>query len=266
MAWLASAALLVFVGNAQADDDGASSSNKITGIVTLGANLNYGASYPGAAHNNLSAMPSFDWRRMGEPEEYSPADDNFDFSLFDWRGFSIGPVVSLRDSRSARDSESLKGLKEIKNGFDAGIFANYWFIPNVWRARVEVRQAISNGTGLEVDLGTDYFTTAGDKWVFSLGPRLSFADGTYMRSYFGVSQSESAASGQLAAFTPDAGLQSVGVAASASYKISSDWTVQFYGRLDRLVGDAADSPITQAGSANQMSFGIGLTKAFQISF
>jgi outer membrane scaffolding protein for murein synthesis (MipA/OmpV family) len=54
---------------------------------------------------------------------------------------------------------------------------------------------------------------------------------------------------------------------SASYQFTDTMSLQVYDRFDRLVGDAADSPIvTEIGSANQNTIGIVLSRSFEISF
>lgn len=255
---------------ALADDvknDGGSASENKTWIVTLGGSLEYGPNHPGSSHGSVSVMPSFDLRRFGEAAENSAPDDSFDYGLFDIQGFEMGPVVSLRDSRSSSASNGLAGTRHVNSSFDAGVFLQYWAIPNQLRFRSEIRQALSNGSGLVVDVGGDWFQPLGDRWVLSAGPRASFGSAAYMNRYFSISSSESAASGTLAAYNAGAGLKSVGATISATYAITPDWSVTFYDRFERLVGDAASSPVTaKVGTPNQNIIGISMSKDFNVSF
>ena len=152
--------------------------------------------------------------------------------------------------------------------FEAKKFAvKYDRSPDTWRIRAKARQALSNDSGLVVDAGSDVFYHVGDDWLASIGPRLSFGDDAYMRSYFGASAAEAARNGRVASFDADGGLKSVGLAASLSYKIDAEWTAQVYDRYDHLVGDAADSPITSSiGSEDQNIVGIALRKSFDLKF
>jgi MipA family protein len=236
-------------------------------IVTLGASVEYGPKFPGSKHDGFSALPSFDIRRFDEPDEPSAPDDNLDYSLLDIGRFEAGPVLGIRDGRSQSDDNRLQGMHAVHWDVDAGIFAQYWAIPNQLRFRTEVRQAVSNGSGLIVDLGADWFQPLGEKWLFSAGPRASFGNGSYMRKYFGISAAEAAQNGVLPAFDAGSGLKSVGFTVSASYDVTPTWTLQVYNRFDRLIGDAADSPITSKfGDKNQNVIGISLSKAFNVSF
>lgn len=236
-------------------------------VVTLGASIEYGPKFPGSRHDGFSAIPSFDIRRFDEPDEPGAPDDSIDYGLIGLGGFEAGPVLGFRDSRSRSDDQRLAGLHAVHWDVDAGVFAQYWAIPGELRIRTEIRQALSNGSGLVADLGIDWFQSFGDKWLLSIGPRASFADGAYMRKYFSISSSEAAQNGVLPAFDATGGLKSVGLTVSASYDVTPTLSLQLYDRLDRLTGDGADSPITsKLGDANQNIIGISLNKAFSVGF
>lgn len=235
-------------------------------IVTLGANIEWGPRFPGSGSSGFSAIPSFDFRRFGEPDENGAPDDNLDYALLSYGGLELGPVVGFRDGRSMADDSRLSGLESIKWGVDLGLFAQYWFVPNQMRVRAEIRQAVSNGSGLVADLGADWFQAVGDRWVWTVGPRASFGSDSYMGKYFSVSARESATSGTIAPFNASGGLTSIGFLVSAAYSLTPDWTFQVYDRFDRLVNDAGDSPITALGSRNQNVIGISVSRSFNISF
>ncbi|WP_348643241.1 MipA/OmpV family protein [Rhizobium phaseoli] len=252
---------------AQASETPINTGTSTTWIVTLGGSVEHGPKFPGSKHDGLSAMPSFDVRRFDTPDENSAPDDNIDYGLIDIGGFEIGPVLGLRDSRSQSDDARLEGMHPVHWGVDAGVFMQYWAIPDHLRFRSETRQAVSNGSGLVVDFGADWFKPLGDKLLFSAGPRLSVGNGVYMQKYFGISSTEAARNGALPAFDAQSGLKSIGFTASAAYDVSPTWTLQLYDRFDRLTGDAAGSPITsKLGSKNQNVTGISLSKAFNVSF
>ncbi|WP_051228230.1 MipA/OmpV family protein [Pleomorphomonas oryzae] len=235
-------------------------------VITLGASAEISPDYPGARKSGLSALPSIDIRRFDEVEELSALDDGIDYGLLYVAGFELGPVIGFRDRRNSA-SAGLKGLHDVAFDVDAGAFLQTWIIPDRLRFRTEVRQALSNGSGLQVDTGVDWFTRLGEDWVLAIGPRLSFADASYMQSYFGVSAGEAAASG-LSAFHPGAGLKSAGLTASVSYQISPTWSLDLYDRLDDLTGNAAKSPVTASNSGRRLqnTAGISLSHSFSLPF
>ena len=63
----------------------------------------------------------------------------------------------------------------------------------------------------------------------------------------------------LPVFDADGGFHSVGAYAGLTHMLGRDWGVYGYAGYDRLIGDAADSPIVRAfGSRDQFSGGLGL--------
>ncbi len=247
-------------------EDGAKSASD-TWVVTLGATVEYGPSYEGSKHYTFGALPSFDIHRLGEATEYSAPDDNFDYELFDFHGLEIGPVVGLRDDRFDLNNLQLQSQRRVRWNFDAGGFAQYWLMENRLRLRTEVRQSLWGGDGLVGDFALDWFQPLGDKWLLSAGPRLSMANSIYMRSNFGISESQAARREHVGAFDAEAGVKSVGFTVAATYTISPAWSVQVYEKYNRLVGDAADSPITsQFGSPNQNIIGFTLNRTFNVNF
>jgi outer membrane scaffolding protein for murein synthesis (MipA/OmpV family) len=235
--------------------------------VTIGGGTEYGPSYEGATHQSFSFVPYLDITRFGAASEPSPPDDNFGLPLIDWRGLEAGPVVGYSTGRSTSDDSALEGLPNIDFNVQAGIYAQYWLVPDRFRLRFEGLQALHENYGFVADLSADYFQPVGSRIMLSVGPRLSLADTAYMRNNFGITPEESAANGSLAPFDIGGGLKSVGFMVSADYRFTDTMSLQVYDKYDRLVGDAADSPIVRdIGSANQNTIGITLRRSFEISF
>jgi outer membrane protein len=113
-------------------------------------------------------------------------------------------------------------------------------------------------------VGVDKIWRDGDNYVFSVGPRLLVSDARYQRAYFGVDAAAALASG-LPAYRPSGGVHAVALASGASYQFNPAWGMFGYARVERLIGDAAKSPIVRAvGSRNQVSAGLGLSYTFNV--
>jgi outer membrane scaffolding protein for murein synthesis (MipA/OmpV family) len=82
-----------------------------------------------------------------------------------------------------------------------------------------------------------------------------------MDTYFGVTPAESAASG-LPAYDPDSWLKGAGVEGEVRYALNRHWAVRGEAGYERLLADAADSPIARTGSRNQFNAAVGLTYRF----
>jgi outer membrane scaffolding protein for murein synthesis (MipA/OmpV family) len=236
-------------------------------IVTLGAGVALTPEFLGSGSSHFSLMPSdFSIRRAGEPAGFGAPDDGFDFSIYDSGPFAVGVVGGLREGRSRKDDHRLVGLDKVPTALDAGLFAEYWPIEDHLRTRIELRQALWGGGGLNARLAADWVQTYG-QFVLSGGPRASIGDGRYMRQNFSISAAESAANGTLPAYRAGAGLASVGANFAVRYNITPAMAVTIYDTYERLVGDAASSPITrEVGSENQNTIGVNFSYAFGVAF
>lgn len=216
-------------------------------------------SYPGA--DTISIRPFVDVARADgdAPFAFEAPDESFGFSLLTLDRLTIGPVVGFEGSRSRRDVGG--ALPKVGSTVELGGFAQYQLAHAV-RLRAEVRQGIGGHRGLVADIGADYVARDRDRWLFSVGPRLTIADDRYTRTYYGVSPTGATASG-LRAFDARGGLQAVGVTAGIVRQLTPRWGVFGYAKYDRLVRDPARSPIVDVyGSKNQASAGLALSYTF----
>ncbi len=74
-----------------------------------------------------------------------------------------------------------------------------------------------------------------------------------------------AASG-LDQYSANGGLLATGLEVGARYLFNERWGVEGAIGYDRLVNDAADSPITGQGSADQYTARIGITRRISLDF
>lgn len=216
-------------------------------------------SYPGADGVSVRPLVDVSRARGDTPFPFEAADESFGFSVIEFGSWSVGPAIGFEGSRTGEDVGT--GLPKVGFTIEAGGFVQYDFSDNV-RARLEVRQGLGGHKGLIANLGADYVARNGDDWLFSLGPRLTFTDNDYQDAYFSVAPEDSAAAG-LPAYSADGGLQSVGLTAGFLRELSPRWGLYTYAKYDRLVSDAAASPIVrQYGSKDQISGGVALTYTF----
>lgn len=171
----------------------------------------------------------------------------------------FGPALGFRGKRKATDVDV--PLHEVGFSFEIGGFAQTYVAPNL-RVRLEGRKAVSGHDGWVGEVTADYVARDGDDWLFSIGPRVTLGDGRYQRAWYGVTAADSVASG-LPVFTPDGGIEAVGVSAGYLRQLTPSLGLAAYARYDRLVGDAARSPyVRTAGSRSQPSVGLALSYTF----
>ena len=177
------------------------------------------------------------------------------------QGFYVFPSFNFNGERKASDSADLTGTNTIDWALELGLGAG--FRTENFRAFAELRQGFNGHSSQVGQLGVDAIVYPTDKLELSFGPRAGFAADDYMDTYFGVTAAEAAASGgRLTAYNPGAGFKSVGLSAEAIYGFTDNVKLHLRGGYDRLVGDAADSPIARAGAKDQFHVGFGVSYRF----
>jgi outer membrane protein len=216
-------------------------------------------SYPGADDHSLRPLVDVSIARGSTPFEFEAPDESFGPELISTGGLQFGPALNFEGSRTAKDVGA--DLDKVPFTVEAGAFVEYEFSPK-FRVRAEGRRGLGGHDGWTGQAGADYVARNGDDWLFSIGPRITWSDGRYHRADFGVTAPEAARTG-LAAYSPGGGIQAVGATAGFLTQISDRWGIYSYAKFDRLVGDAADSPVVRSfGSRSQLSGGLALTYTF----
>ena len=258
----ATATALLMLSSAPAAAQAESQARKPDLIVTVGGGAQMYPRYPGADGSDLFPMPIFSIRRADRPIEFESSDEGIGLGLLkSGSPINFGPAIQLQGSRRNKDVGAPVG----KVGFtvEAGAFVQSWIGENL-RLRLEGRRGLGGHEAWVGDVSADLVLRDGDRTVFGIGPRVRVSDGRYQRAYFGVTPAVAAATG-LAAYRPKGGIHAVGAAASVTHQLSENWGVYGYAGYDRLIGNAADSPIVRRfGSRDQLSGGIGLSYSFRI--
>jgi MipA family protein len=248
-------------------------------IVTAGVVFEYTPKWKGSKHFLVDQLPNnFSIRRADEPAGFTAPDDGIDISLIDTPNFKLGPVFGWRDGRDVSRSGKyhchkntpcsnsggeLSGFDNYSWAVEGGLFAEYWPVHDFLRTRVEVVHGLRFGDGLTGNVSADIVKKFGALTV-SGGPRVVLADANIMQMEFGVSP-EAAARTHVSSYAPGGGVESVGLSVAANYALSDDWSVILYHRFDRLVGDAANSPVVdRLGTVNQLTFGAGVTYSLHV--
>ena len=231
-------------------------------LVTVGAGAQAFARFPGDDKLGIRPMPIFSFRKEGDKLPVESPDEGIGFSLIgEEGGIEVGPAVQLQGKRRPKDVGAAVG----KVGFtvEAGAFVQAYLTPN-FRLRAEGRKGLGGHEGWTGDISADLVFGDREATVATIGPRVRVSDGRYNRAYFGVTPVVATATG-LAAYTPKGGIRAVGVIAGITHQFSRAWGMYGYAGYDRLVGDAADSPIVRVhGSRHQPSVGLGLTYTFNV--
>ncbi len=175
---------------------------------------------------------------------------------------SLGPLARYSGGRDQDDNDALNGLGDIDGSVGAGGFFEANAGP--WSADVTVvpQDAGDSGDGILVAFGAKYTARLNDGFVVSTGISSSWGDDDYMQGFYGVTSGQAASSG-LAQFDADSGLKDVGVQLGASYEMAENWLVSGQAGYQRLLNDAADSPLVDdRGSPHQFRALFGVAYRF----
>lgn len=231
-------------------------------IVSFGAGPQVLPDYPGSDRYSIQPLFGGHVRREGDPIPARAPDDGFGISLTGRSSaFEFGPMIQFQAKRDPEDVGA--ALDEVDFTFEPGLFANLKFGDSA-RVRVEARRGFGGHEGWIGDIGFDLFARPGAETVVTVGPRLRLADQEYMQTYFGISPAEAARTG-IAAFQPEGGIKAAGAMFSITHQLSRSFGVYAYAGYDRLLGDAADSPVVQRfGSEDQLMGGFTLYYSFRM--
>ena len=174
-------------------------------------------------------------------------------------GFSFGPSFRYVPKRDSSDYTELRGLNDVDAAYELGGKVSYTF--GMIRPRVAVRYGLGGHHGVVGEAALDFIFRPGAATEFTIGPHASFASAEYMRTYLGVSPTEAARSG-LRTYDPNGGIKGAGAQITGRHEFTPEWSLVGSLVYEKLVGDAADSPIVKVGDNDQFTAKLGLTYKF----
>jgi outer membrane scaffolding protein for murein synthesis (MipA/OmpV family) len=192
--------------------------------------------------------------------------------------FRAGPLLRFRERRDDDVSDSVvKRMRPVPSASEIGLFAQYnWSIdPNQPLHRVVLRGDFSYNTthvynGATGNISANYWYPfpqgiMGYPVVGTLGFGFFFGSDHFANRYFGVGQTDVPLfpSRNGLRYKADGGLVSIKVPFSLTAQVDPKWLVTAAGRYERLLNDAADSPIVKnRGDENQWIIGIAASYLF----
>jgi len=265
--WAAACSLTVLAGGlAHAQATSAPPAARWEGAI--GLVVHNSPNYPGAADSSTKGMPGF-YLRYGR------------FTATNAGGFVTRRADDVERGVSAelvrRDDLRVSLSARFDAGRDADSDAALRGLPDLRatvRARLSVVQRLSDGWQLSAALSPDIVGRGGGavaeagigrEWRPAAGWRaradasLTWADGRYMDSRFGITTAQSAITG-LRAWQPGSGLRDLGLGLGLNTDFGPHW-IGFAGiGANHLIGGAKDSPLTHR--VNSLNFNSGLAWRF----
>ncbi|CAB3763221.1 hypothetical protein LMG29542_04540 [Paraburkholderia humisilvae] len=211
----------------------------------VGAGMTFEPRYDGSSRYHILAGPSLDIRY--KDLAFLSTGEGLGVNVLqgdNWRT-SIAAVYDL-GRRAHDDPQHLNGLGNINPAPEIKLAAEYVISKDFpLTFRTAITRSIGGSNGWIADVGA-YMPMPGssDSFFWFAGPSVSFADSTYMNSWFGVNPAQSAASG-LRQYDASAGLKSAGFGITMIWFVNKHWFVTADGAIKRLLGSAAASPVIQ---------------------
>ncbi|WP_018974387.1 MipA/OmpV family protein [Rudaea cellulosilytica] len=253
-------AFAVFPGKAAAADENAekSATRKPNDgwDITIGAGAVSLPEYPGSDEQKTRALPMINIRYGrfflggdGSAGGGGPG-GGLGVYLYEDEHWRVGAMVSAGafKARKEADDARLRGLGDIDGTARVGAFARYtqgWL-----SARLSVSSDVGdNRQGTLAELGLNANWVVSRQLVLSAGPSVTWANGEYMQTFFGIDALQSERSGR-PQYRAGGGVSSIGFGASARYRFDEHWGLGAFASTSQLQGDAKDSPITQDKTQN----------------
>ena len=173
---------------------------------------------------------------------YLSSSEGVGMNFLGGKSYRVGANIGYDIGRVAARDPQLSGFGDIDAGPSLRMYGEKVLFPFVLRSTVV--HALAGDAGWSVDLATYLPVAASKQFLVLAGPSLMWSDAKELQRRFGVSASQSSASG-LPTYTPHGGLRNVGLGFSATWFIDDHWFMNATGAAQKLLGDAADSPLTQ---------------------
>ncbi len=219
---------------------------------SLGAGVGYVPEYQGSDKYEAVAFPTFEitWR-----DTIAFSGEGLSATIYERDSFSFSATLGYGGGREESDSDYLKGLGDIEDGTILALSAELDLGASV-AATADVQKFMGGSKGTVVSLGVQSAIPLGAGHGLRASPSqvgmmligglsVDWADDDYNQSFFGVSSTQSAASG-LRQYTAESGLNSVNAEVGFIKPLGGNWGLTGMVQYSQLLGDAADSPIVKS--------------------
>ncbi|MBO9451296.1 MipA/OmpV family protein [Tropicibacter sp. R16_0] len=236
----------------------------------VGAGVSYEPEYEGSDKYKTEALPGFQavWR-----DRFLISPQGIGAFIVNQERLRVSASIGYGGGRKQKDSVYLDGLGDIKDGAAFNLGAQYDLGGLIATADVTKFGAGSKGTlvslglqsevpfgvvrGLVVPTGQNPRDAFNDRsLILTGGISVDWADENYNQAFFGVTPTQSAASG-LGQYSAGSGAKSVNAEIGFAKPLGENWGLTGAVTYSHLLGDAADSPIVKSQDSFSASLFVG---------
>jgi outer membrane protein len=197
----------------------------------------YGPAYAGA--DEFEVGPLLDFNASYKDDQFFAGfRSGLGATVFRTENMKVQVALGYAFGRDEADDPQLAGMGDI-DGQALGIFRLAYDLDG-FALGAELKGGGDYGATLDLTAEREWEVT--DRFALGVEAGAVLANADHQQTFFGVTAAQSATSGH-AAFAPGGGLQSAGVGLTARYGLSPSTALIGGVRYDRLLGDAADSPL-----------------------
>ena len=173
--------------------------------------------------------------------------------------YQVGVAVAYDLGRQEKqDYANLRGMGNISAAPVAKMYAS-WVLSRKFPMilRVDARQFVGGAEGAVGDAGV-YIPLPGSSKTFVMfaGPSITLADNHYLQTLYGVTPSQSAASGHRIYEIPHAGTSAAGVGFSATKFLTDHLLLNADAALNQIRGSPAHSPLVERRTQRVLALSI----------
>jgi outer membrane scaffolding protein for murein synthesis (MipA/OmpV family) len=173
-------------------------------------------------------------------ERLHQRDSTLGASIVDTPNFELGLQGGQRLGRYEQSEQTLSGLGPLEDSYELGLFSLGRYGDYLVGTRFS-KDVAHGHQGILGEFMAGYEKRLSEKLDLSFGVGTTWADDSYMTSYYGVNAAQSASSG-LPQYTPNGGLKNASLTVSACYQLSDYWSLGAQVGYMRMLGHAAESP------------------------
>lgn len=225
-------------------------------VVTVGAGVQAGPRYPGSNSTRWTPIPAIDIEYKNR--WFAKQDMPLGVYFINDAHWSAGAALQYDlTERRATDNPRLAELGDLPMTPRAKLFAAYTL--SALTVSTSVAQDIGgHAEGLVVDANAIATLPVGSRWYFSAGPGITWGNGQYQSTYFGITPAQSLASG-LPQYATHAGVNNLYLSLEVDYLITPHWTATANVKLAQLQSSAAHSPIDQSRQQTTSTLSLSYT-------
>jgi outer membrane scaffolding protein for murein synthesis (MipA/OmpV family) len=209
--------------------------------VTVGGGIAAMPAYEGSNETRLSPAPVVDVRY--KDLAYLSIGEGIGVNILRGTNYRAGIGLAYDIGREHNAATRLAGTGNIDPAPLFKAFVQYSFVPVVLTA--DVKQALTSYQGLTADIGAYMPVVANEKLQIFVGPEVTLADSRYMQAYFGINPGNTDAQSNFHSYNAHGGFKDAKLGVAAFYHFNDHWFVDGDFGVERLLGSAVNSPITQ---------------------